>query len=73
MFFHFKAPFENPENLVNLPRPGNSLWPFREGENVTRFKWWIVTSNDRGWKGHGLNHLVGFFQLYMSRAAILKR
>ena len=28
------------------------------------FKWLLVTSNDRGWKGHGLNHLesISYFQ-----------
>ena len=27
------------------------------------FKWLLVTSNDRGWKGPGLNHLVGIVLL----------
>ena len=32
--------------------------PFWDGENVTLLEWFFVTSNDRGWKGHELNHLV---------------
>ena len=29
------------------------------------FKWFFVTSNDRGWKGHDLNHLVYVFLLLL--------
>ena len=32
---------------------------FGVGENVTHFKWWIVTSDDHGWKGHG--HWITWF------------
>ena len=36
--------------------PGNSLWPFLDGwVTLLRGCWWLPT---RGWKGHGLNHLL---------------
>ena len=38
-------------------------WPFWVGEKVSLLNGENVTSNDRGWKGPGLNHLVGIVLL----------
>ena len=46
--------------------PGNSagdLFGMVMVKKRDPFKGWKVTSNDRGWKGHGLNHLVLVFIL----------
>ena len=41
------------------------LWPFLGMVTVSDpYRWLLVTSNDRGWKGHGLNHLAGFSSYY---------
>ena len=50
----YKCRFRQMDFVAEIQTPGNSLWPFWDGEFTWPFcNWWIVTSNDRGWKGHG--------------------
>ena len=46
-----------------MPPPGDSIRDLFGMVNSRdpNSRGWIVTSNDRGWKGHGLNHLAPMF------------